>query len=131
MGIILLPLFALSFGLTLLAIYLSIKLVRQNEVNIIDFVYGSLISVLIFVLILFGLIMEKRVYAFSPAFRVPVFMIIIPFFIHITTASSKNEKIKHFSKLTIISTLFSGVFGILFYMLMYELLEIFKIETFY
>jgi len=47
-----------------------------------------------------------------PAFRIPIFMVFVPFGIHLVTEKNQKENIKHLSKVFLLSILFTLILGI-------------------
>lgn len=131
MGIIILPFLLGALGLSVYAVVKVVSLFRNGIVTPMDIIFGLALSVGIFGLICLSYKMEARAWALSPSFRVPIFMVFVPFVIYLFTRNSSNEQLKYLSNLILISISLTGILGLIFNNLIFGLVDILGIEKFY
>ena len=131
MGIIILPILIAALGLTIQAIIDTIKQFRKGTIGVKEIIFGLSITLIIYGLICLSYIMEGRAWGLSPAFRIPIFMIFIPFGFYFITRPSTNKTLKYFSTLVMISVGITGILSVLFNNLIFELLDILGVGKYY
>ncbi len=128
MGIIILPFLLGAIGLSIFAIVNVIKLFRMKMINIKDILKGFLISSSIFGLICFSYLLEGSAWALSPAFRIPIFMVFLPYIIYFLYKASNKPTLKYLSTLMLISIGVTGIFAVVLIGLNFELLNFLNVE---
>ena len=131
MGIIILPFLLGALGLAVFAIINSVRLFKNKEITIKEIILGLVISVSIFGLICLSYLIEGEAAGLSPAFRIPIFMVFVPFGFYIDCKTSNNQKIKNFATLAFISVGLTGILGVIFNDLFFDLIDILGIEKHY
>jgi hypothetical protein len=131
MGIIILPFLLGALIIGIIAIVKTIKQLRKRQVGLKELLFGLIVSSAIFGLICLSYIIEGRAWGLSPAFRIPIFMVFIPFVIHVLTEKSKNTKLAYFSKIILISVGITTIFGVMFNDLFFDLIGYLEIEKHY
>ncbi|WP_133273068.1 hypothetical protein [Hymenobacter radiodurans] len=131
MGIIILPFLLGALVLSLIALIDVLKHIMDKEIALKEILFGFLISIMIFGITSLSYIIEGRAWGLSPAFRLPICMFFIPFGLYIALRSSNNVKIKYLSRLLLISIGISGILGLLFNNLFFDLIDYLGIEKYY
>jgi hypothetical protein len=131
MGIIILPFLLGAFVVGILSLIKMIRLLRKKQVSLKETLFGLATSIIIFGLICLSYIVEGRAWGLSPAFRIPIFMVFIPFVIHILTEKSKNTKLIYISKILLISIIVTILLGVIFNDLFFGLIDYLGIEKHY
>jgi len=131
MGIIILPFLLGALGLSVFAIIHSVRLLRNKEINFKEIIFGLVISVSIFGLICLSYLLEGKAWGLSPAFRIPIFMVFVPFGFYLFNKTNNNQKLKYFANLVLISIGLTGILGIIFNDLFFVLIDILGIEKHY
>ena len=131
MGIIILsfPLGALVLGI--ISIVKTIKQLKIKQAGIKELLLGLITSNVIFGLICLSYIIEGRAWGLSPAFRIPIFMVFIPFVVQVSTEKSRNSKIAYISKIILISIGMTTTLGVVFNDLFFNLIYYLGIEKYY
>jgi hypothetical protein len=93
MGIIILPFLFGALVLGIISIVKTIKQLKTKQAGLKELLLGLITSSAIFGLICLSYVIEGRAWGLSPAFRIPIFMVFIPFVVQISTEKSKNSKI--------------------------------------
>ncbi len=131
MGIIILPILLIAFIISIVAIVKIIKLLRSKRIAAKEIVLGLVVSLILFGLIVLSYIIEGRVWGLSPAFRLPFFMIFIPFGIYLLIRTSKESKMNYISNIILISIGLTGILGVIFNDIFFELIDYLRIEKYY
>lgn len=131
MGIIILPLLLISLIVGIIAFVKSIKAIILKSIGLKELLLGLLTSSLIFGLICFVYLIEGKAWGLSPAFRIPIFMIFIPFGIHLTTEKNEKERIRYLSKIFLTSIVFTLILGIIFNNILFNLIDYLGIKKHY
>ena len=131
MGIVILPFLLGALIIGIIALVKVIKLLKLKLIKVKDLGIGLIISILLFGLISLVYIIEGKAWGLSPAFRIPIFMVFIPFGIHIVLEKSKNKKAEYFSKIFLISIVFSVILGIIFNEILFDLIDYLGIKKHY
>lgn len=131
MGIIILPFWLAALWITIFAIMKTVRLIRNNEINFKEIFFGLIISGSIFHLICLSYLNEGSAWGLSPAFRIPVFMILVPFGFYALIDMSSNKFLKYFATLMLISAGIAGILCIIFNNVFFELLDILGVEKYY
>ncbi|PWG04036.1 hypothetical protein [Polaribacter aquimarinus] len=131
MGIVILPFLLGALIIGIIALVKVIKLLKLKLIKVKDLGIGLIISILLFGLISLVYIIEGKAWGLSPAFRIPIFMVFIPFGIHIVWEKSKNRKAEYFSKIFLISIVFSVILGIIFNEILFDLIDYLGIKKHY
>ncbi|MDM5262832.1 hypothetical protein PF327_01340 [Sulfurovum sp. XTW-4] len=105
--------------------------ILDKQIGLKEILLGMITSVIIFGLISLSYIIEGQASAFSPAFRLPIIMVIIPFIIHTLTEKSKNTKLAYFSLVLLASIGVTTILGIALIDLWLGLLDHLGIEKYY
>ena len=130
MGIIILPFLLGALGLSVFAIIQTGRLLFNKEVAIKEIILGLVITVSIFGFICLSYLIEGSAWGLSPAFRIPIFMALVPFLFYRNYKTSSNLKLKYFATLALISIGLTGILGILFKDLFFGLIDVFGIEKY-
>jgi|AntRauTorckE5430_2_1112549.scaffolds.fasta_scaffold29819_2 hypothetical protein len=131
MGIIILPFLLGALVLGIISIVKTIKQLRTKQTGTKELLLGLITSSTIFGLICLSYIIEGRAWKLSPAFRIPIFMVFIPFIVQISTEKSKNSKMAYISKIILISISMTAIFGVVFNDLFFDLIDYLGIEKHY
>lgn len=131
MGLIILPFLLGALVLGIIAIVKTIKQSRKRLVGLKELILGLIVSSAIFGLICVSYIIEGRAWGLSPAFRIPIFMVFIPFVVHVSTEKSKNSNLVYISKIILISVGMTTIFGVIFNDLFFDLIDYLGIEKHY
>lgn len=131
MGIIILPFLLGALVLGIIAVVKTIKQLRKRHVGLKELLLGLIVSSAIFGLICVSYIIEGRAWGLSPAFRIPIFMVFIPFVVHVLTEKSKNSKLVYISKIILISIGMTTIFGVIFNDIFFDLIDYLGIEKHY
>ena len=131
MGIIVLPFLLGALVIVGLSIKCLIDLQKTKEISRKELFLGITLSLLLFGLIVLSYLIEGKAWALSPAFRIPIFMVFIPFGIYLVTRASQNQRTKYFSTILLISIIITGTLGVIFNNLFFELIDSLGIEKHY
>lgn len=131
MGMIILPFLVGALGLSVFALIKTVQLLRSSAINGKELFSGLAISVSLFGLLCLSYLIEGKAWALSPGFRIPIFMIFIPFGVYLLFRASKNPKLKSFATLVLISIGLSGILGIIFYEFFFVIIDILGVEHYY
>lgn len=123
MGIIILPFLLGSLFLAASSLSKLIKHFRIKQVGIKEFLFAFALSATLFGLVCLSYIIQGTAWALSPPFRVPIFMVFIPYLLHILIENSKKPKFISLSIIILISVVLSAIFGIVFYEIVFGLLD--------
>ncbi|WP_196887314.1 hypothetical protein [Aureivirga sp. CE67] len=96
-----------------------------------ELILGLITSLILFGLICLTYIIQGKAWALSTAFRIPIFMIFMPFGVHHATEKNNKENIKYLSKIFLISIAFSLILGIIFNDIFFNLFEYLEIKKYY
>jgi hypothetical protein len=103
----------------------------DKQIGLKEILLGVTTSIIIFGLMSLSYIIEGKAWAGSPAFRLPMIMVIIPFIIHSLTEKSKNTKLAYFSLVLLTSIGVTTILGIALIDLWFGLLDHLGIEKHY
>lgn len=117
--------------LGIISIVKTIKILRAKQAGLKELLLGMTTSSAIFGLICMSYLIEGRAWGLSPAFRIPIFMVFIPFVIQISTEKSKNSNMMYISKIMLISIGMTAIFGVIFNDLFFGLIDYLGIEKYY
>jgi hypothetical protein len=131
MGLIILPFLLGALIIGIVASAKTFKLWLEKSIGFRELVFGLIITVIIFGLISLAYIIEGKAWGLSPAFRIPIFMVFIPFAIHFATEKSKHKKAEYFSKLFLISIVYTVILGMIFNSIIFNLIDYLGIEKHY
>ena len=131
MGIVILPFIFGALIIGIISLIKIIKLFRKNQIGLKEILLGFMTSLAIFGLICLSYIIEKRAYGLSHGFRIPIYMVYIPFVFHILTENGANSKLKYISKIFLASIVASVILGFVFNDLFNGLLDYLGIEKYY
>jgi hypothetical protein len=131
MGIIILPFLLGALIIGIIALVKSIKLFKLEVISFKEILLGLVTSLILFGLISLVYIIEGKAWGLSPAFRIPIFMVLIPFGLHIASEKNKNSVVEYISKLLLISIVFTVFIGIIFSDIVFELIDYLGIEKYY
>ena len=129
MGLIILPFLFVALGFSVFALINTIRLLKKKEIGYKEILWGLGISISIFALICLSYIIEGKASGFSPAFRIPIFMIFFPFGLYLLTKINKNQKtIKYIGILVLISIGLTGILAVIFNEFFFSLIDLLGIE---
>ena len=131
MGIIILPFLLWALSLSVLAIIRTVQLLMDKAINFKDVFFGLVISVSIFGLICLSYLFEGYAWGLDPAFRIPIFMVFVPYGFYSLTKTISNQKVKYFATLVLISVGFTEIFGVIFNDLFFDLIDILGVGKHY
>ena len=114
MGILFLPVILVALVCFIGSVVEVYRLVKRKDTVPTDFLFGFLISIIIYGVITADYASDGRYWALGPYFTFPIFTIILPSFIAMLMKEVRNSKIKRFAYSLLINVLFSGVIYILF-----------------
>ncbi len=128
MGILLLPFILIAVVIGVIATIKIIILLKKKTISFKEIAFGLFISLCFFGLLLLAYLSEGEAWIFSPVFRIPVFMILIPFIIHLLTKKSEEKSIKYFSTGLLISIAFTNLICIVLTYFSIDLFDIINIR---
>lgn len=131
MGIIILPFILGAIAIVIISLMMIVKQFKTKTIGIKEILLGFILSWAIFGLIALSYFVEGSAWALSPAFRIPIYMVFIPFVLYILSKSVTKPKIKYFSMLLLISIVCSGLMALLFYDLFFGIIDHLGIEKHY
>lgn len=131
MGIVILPILAAAIMIFVIAIIRSIKLLNSGIIGLNEIIFGLIISLILFASITISYIIEKKIWGLSPYFRVSLFTLFIPFVVYLGIKNSDSQNILYYSHLLLISIVISGILGVAFNYVVFELLEYFNVKKYY
>ena len=131
MGIIILPFLLGALVLGIISIVRTIKQIRKRQVGLKELALGLIASCAIFGLICLSYIIEGQAWGLGPAFRIPIFMVFIPFVVHVASEKSKNYNLAYISKIFLISVAMTTILGVIFNDLFFDLIDYLGIEKHY
>ena len=105
--------------------------ILDKQIGLKEILLGMITSIIIFGLVSLSYIIEGKTWGLSPAFRLPIIMVIIPFIIHILTEKSKNTKLAYFSLILLTSIGVTTILGVAFIDFWFGLLDHLGIEKHY
>lgn len=114
-----------------IAIIRSIKLLNSGIIGLNEIIFGLIISLILFASITISYIIEKKIWGLSPYFRVSLFTLFIPFVVYLGIKNSDSQNILYYSHLLLISIVISGILGVAFNYVVFELLEYFNVKKYY
>ncbi len=123
MGIVILPFLLGAIIIGLIAIIKSIRLISSKNIGFKETIYGTLTSIILYVLIALTYIIQDKAWGLSPFFRIPVVMIFIPFIAHLTTEKNKSPKVNFISNILLLSIGISAVFGTIFHEIVFDVMN--------
>ena len=123
MGIVILPFLLGAIIIGLIAIIKSIRLISSKDIGIKETIYGALTSIILYGLLALAYIIQGKAWGLSPFFRIPIFMIFIPFITHIATEKDERPKAKFLSKILLLSVVITVIFGALFHEMFFDIME--------
>lgn len=114
MGIIILPFLFVAFCISVYALIKTILLLNSKRITLKEIGRGLILSLILLLLISLSYIIEGRAWVLSPSFRLPIFIVFVPFIIYLSTVFSENNKIKYVSNIVLISLCWTGILGVIF-----------------
>ena len=131
MGIIILPFLLGAVVLGIRSIVKVIGKIENKQIETKEILFGLAASLIFFGLICLSYIIEGRASPLSPAFRIPIFMVFIPFIIQIATEKSKKSSLAYLSKILLISIGITVILGVIFNNFFLGLIDYLGIEKVY
>lgn len=131
MGLLILPFLLGALAISIFAIINVITLLKKQEISSKEILWGFSITSILFGLICLSYIIQERAWGLSPAFRIPICMVFIPFGIYLAAKTSRSDKIRYFSTLLIISIGLTGILGIIFNDLFFNLIDYLGVKKHY
>ena len=123
MGIIILPFLFVALFLAAASASKLITHFKKKNVGIKEIVLGLLVSAVLFGLICLSYILEGSAWALSPAFRVPIFMVFVPFLMHIVLENFSNPKLTQVSIILLVSIVLTTILGVVFNDVLFNLFD--------
>ncbi len=114
MGMIIIPVFLLAFVLGIIATIKLIIQLRNRQINSIQVLLGLSLLVLLWGIMLTIFVIEGEIYAFSPAFRIPLIMVFLASLIYLIFSVMKAPSSKYIANIILVNIAFAGIFGLLF-----------------
>ncbi len=114
-----------------IAIIRSIKLLNSGIIGLNEIIFGLIISLILFASITISYLIEGKIWGLSPYFRVSLFTLFIPFVVYLGIKNSDSQNILYYSHLLLISIVISGILGVAFNYVVFELLEYFNVKKYY
>ncbi len=130
-GIILIPFLSFIAIIVAYSISEAFKLIRTNTIPERNLAWSLVISFVSYLLVIMSYWYEDQVWVFSPYFRVPTFVIIIPFVLWTLLKSEKYTSLKSYSDVMIVSVGLNGIIGILFKSISFEITDFLGIGTYH
>ena len=131
MGLIILPFLLFASIISIYANYKSFQLLRSKYLTTRDLIFGFGFNILIFNLVCISSLIEGKAWALSPVFRIPCFMVFLPFLLYIVSTSSKNKSAMILGKMALICSATTGILALFFQYLLFDLLSILGVEQYY
>lgn len=123
MGIIILPFLFVALFLAAASVSKLITHFKNKNVGIKEIVLGLLVSAVLFGLICLSYILEGSAWALSPAFRVPIFMVFVPFLMYIVLENFSNPKLTQVSIILLVSIVLTTILGVVFNDVLFNLFD--------
>lgn len=123
MGIIILPCLLIALFLAASSLSKLVKHFRNKEIGIKEFLLAFLLSAALFGIVCLSYIIEGSAWALSPAFRVPIFMVFVPFVIHVLLENSKKTRWIRVSIILLISIVLTTILGVVFNHVLFNLID--------
>ena len=105
--------------------------ILSKQIGTKEIVLGLITSLIIFGIICLSYIIQRTAWGLSPAFMLPIIMIVLPFIVHTFTEKSKNQKLAYFSLILLTSIGITTILGITFDSLWFGLLDYLEIKKYY
>jgi len=130
MGLVILPIYIGALVIYINSIRQVVIWLKNDNLDSATILFGILISLFILFGIGISYYLKKRVYALSPAFRIPFWLIYIPGIIgHLMI--SRNIELKNIEQSLFISIIFSGILILIFHKKIFGILDYLKVEQYY
>ncbi|MDR6192976.1 hypothetical protein [Siphonobacter sp. SORGH_AS_0500] len=129
MGIILIPFLLSTLVIVMYSIIKSFKLIRGNKISKKNIAYSLGSSLASYLIVIISYWYEDQVWVFSPYFRIPILVIIIPFIGWNSLKNNKNQVLSSYSNILILSVALNGIIGILFNNISFGITDFLGIET--
>lgn len=131
MGLLLLPFLFITVIIGMIALVMSIRLLLIKNAGFKDIICGIILSLILFSIIVLVYLIEGEVWALSPAFRLPIFLVFIPFITHLFIKNDNNQKLKSISSPLIICVAFSMLVGLVFNNIIFGLLDFIGVNQYH
>lgn len=131
MGMIIVPFLLFDLLLFIAALVLVIVFMSKKKIDLKQIIVGGVVSILFWILITLSFYLEGNIYAFTPYFRISIFMFILPFTIAMFMRLIKKEQIKRTSNILLINLVFIGIESVLYFAFLDEITNIFNVELSY
>ena len=131
MGMIIIPVFLLAFVLGILATIKLIVHLRNKQINTTQVLLGLALLVLLWGIILMIFVIESEIYAFSPAFRIPLVMVFLMSLIYMIFSVMNTPSLKYVANIILVNIAFAGIFGLLLLSAMNNLLEVLGVNLYH
>ncbi len=105
--------------------------ILDKQIGLKEILLGLTTSLIIFGLICLSYVIEGKAWGLSPAFRLPIIMVVIPFIVHVLTEKSKKPKLAYFSLVLLTSIGVTTILGITLIDVWFGLLDYLGIEKHY
>jgi len=124
MGVVIFPGLLISVIAYAVSIYYFIKGLRSRTFNFGSFWIGSVLSLILFAGVIGSWILAGKMYVFSPSFRIPLILFIIPFSIFYILRKDNPGVTTPLMKVLIISILLSGTCFLILGKYIFEFIEL-------
>lgn len=121
----------LALGIGIFALVRMIIQLKNKQMNMTQLMLGSWTTILIFALIFVVYVIKDEAYAFSPAFRIPLFTVFLPIIAYFVFNAVKTTTLKYIANVLLVNIAFSGIFVLGLYALMTYLLELVGVNLYY
>jgi uncharacterized membrane protein len=95
----------------------------SKNIGIKETIYGTLTSIILYGLIALAYIIQSKAWGLSPFFRIPFIMIFLPFIAHLVTERNERPRVKFISKILLLSTGITVIFGTVFHEIFFDIME--------
>ena len=131
MGIIIIPFLLGALIIGIMAIIKTTLLLSNKEIVLKDFLYGLLTTIGIFGMICISYLIQDKAWALSPAFRIPIGLFFIPYFIYFILTTNRITQWNHLSKNIIISITISTILSLIFHDELFNLVSLLGVKEHY
>lgn len=131
MGMIIIPLFIVGVGIGIFALVKIITQLNSKQIDLKQIIYGISLSIFLLTIIIAVYVLEKEYYAFSPAFRIPLFLMFLPTIIYLIFIGIKTPTFKYLANIVLVNIAFAGILGFGLFIAASAFLETIGIQKYY
>jgi len=128
MGMIIAPILLLALILGIISIVLAVIALVKKTAGIKEVIIGLLTAVSIYGIIVFFYLNETSVWALSPYFRLPIFMIYFPFILFLLTKIGNVPALKKVSTIMLFTVANSTLLAVIFNVYFFGILDLIGIQ---